>query len=59
MTVFVAGVHGVGKSYLCQNYALKYGVVHESASALIRRERSLAEWGLIKEFRILMITKLH
>lgn len=48
MTVFVAGVHGVGKSYLCQQYALKYGVVHESASGLIRRERSLAEWSADK-----------
>lgn len=44
MTIFIAGVHGVGKSYLCQKYAVEYGVVHESASELIRKERALADW---------------
>lgn len=49
MTVFVAGVHGVGKSYLCQQYALEFGVIHESASGLIRREFSQAEWSADKK----------
>lgn len=49
MTVFVAGVHGVGKSYLCQQYALEHGVLHESASGLIRQELSLAQWSADKK----------
>lgn len=51
MTVFVAGVHGVGKSYLCQQYALEYGVLHESASGLIRQELSLAQWSADKKVK--------
>lgn len=48
MAVFVAGVHGVGKSYLCQQYVDSSLVVHESASGLIRKERSGASWGVDK-----------
>ncbi|OLU12789.1 hypothetical protein BVH01_20650 [Pseudomonas sp. PA1(2017)] len=51
MTVFVAGVHGVGKSYLCQQYALEYGVLHESSSGLIRQELSLAQWSADKKVK--------
>lgn len=49
MTVFVAGVHGVGKSYLCQQYALEHGVLHESASGLIQQELSQAQWSADKK----------
>ncbi|MCV0332694.1 AAA family ATPase [Pseudomonas aeruginosa] len=48
MTVFVAGVHGVGKTYLCQQFVCAFPVLHESASRLIRRERALADWSLDK-----------
>ncbi|GLE72814.1 TPA: AAA family ATPase [Pseudomonas aeruginosa] len=51
MTVFVAGVHGVGKSYLCRKYASEHGVLHESASALINKERSSSSWGNDKRVR--------
>lgn len=49
MTVFVAGVHGVGKTYLCQQYARKNGVIHESASGLILKEKARADWSLDKK----------
>lgn len=49
MAVFVAGVHGVGKSYLCQKYAQEHDVLHESASGLIRKERSHAGWSVDKK----------
>ncbi|WP_108098445.1 ATP-binding protein [Pseudomonas sp. GV071] len=45
MTVFVAGIHGVGKSFLCQKYAENFPVTYESASGLIRRERAQAAWS--------------
>lgn len=49
MTVFVAGVHGVGKSFLCQQYAEHFSVLHESASSLIRKERAQMSWSLDKK----------
>lgn len=49
MTVFVAGVHGVGKSYFCREYANHFSVVHESASSLIRKERAHADWSADKK----------
>lgn len=49
MTVFVAGVHGVGKSYLCQQYASAFTTVHESASGLIRKEHAQANWSADKK----------
>lgn len=36
MLIFVAGVHGVGKGYLCENYAVSNRAVHKSASQLIK-----------------------
>ncbi|MWK60179.1 AAA family ATPase [Pseudomonas otitidis] len=48
MTVFVAGVHGVGKTHLCQQYASAFPVLHESASSLIQRERTQTAWSLDK-----------
>lgn len=49
MTVFVAGVHGVGKSYLCEKYAQVCDVLHESASSLIRKEKSQLNWSADKK----------
>jgi adenylate kinase len=48
MTVFVAGVHGVGKSFLCQQYANDFSVTYESASGLIRKERAQTDWSTDK-----------
>ena len=44
MVVFVAGVHGVGKTYLCERFAAHSGIRHSSASALIKEERKSANW---------------
>lgn len=41
-TLFVAGVHAVGKSTLCDTYAKHYGVIHKSASQLIREAKAHA-----------------
>jgi adenylate kinase len=49
MTVFVAGVHGVGKSFLCQRYVNDCSVVYESASGLIRKERAQVHWSTDKK----------
>lgn len=49
MTIFVAGVHGVGKSYLCQQYAKCVGARHESASSLIKQERQQQAWSVDKK----------
>lgn len=48
MTVFVAGIHGVGKSYLCESFSARTGIPHHSASALIKAERAGASWGTDK-----------
>ncbi|OLF54642.1 ATP-binding protein [Pseudomonas chlororaphis] len=44
MVVFVAGVHGVGKTYLCDRFSAQTGIMHSSASSLIKRERQSASW---------------
>lgn len=44
MVVFVAGVHGVGKTYLCERFAAQNGIMHSSASSLIRSELKSANW---------------
>lgn len=36
MIIFIAGVHGVGKSFLCKKYATKHNILHKSASQLIK-----------------------
>ncbi|WP_429022081.1 AAA family ATPase [Aeromonas veronii] len=36
MKFFIAGIHAVGKTYLCRDYALNNSCVHKSASELIR-----------------------
>lgn len=49
MNIFVAGVHGVGKTYLAQQLPVEFGLVHTSASKLIKEERSMATWGTDKK----------
>lgn len=44
MIVFVGGIHGVGKTYLCGPAAQKLGVLHASASQLIREEQGRETW---------------
>lgn len=39
--LFVAGVHGVGKTTLCENYAKEHQIIHRSASQLIREAKGL------------------
>ncbi|MGQ3003530.1 MAG: ATP-binding protein [Hydrogenophaga sp.] len=48
MNVFVAGVHGVGKSYLCEKAAPLLGITHASASKLIREQLALPAWNTNK-----------
>jgi len=45
MNVFVAGIHGVGKTYVAGRLSPSYGLLHTSASKLIREERALPEWN--------------
>ena len=45
MNIFIAGIHGVGKSYLASRTADKISMVHTSASKLIKQERTLASWN--------------
>ncbi|MBK5007366.1 AAA family ATPase [Pseudomonas sp. S32] len=44
MIVFVAGVHGVGKTHLCQALATKTGLRHATASQLIREATQSVSW---------------
>ena len=44
MVVFVAGVHGVGKTYLCERFSAISGIQHASASSLIKKELKTANW---------------
>lgn len=44
MNIFVAGIHGVGKTYLASRVAPDVGMVHTSASNLIKEERALTTW---------------
>jgi adenylate kinase len=48
MNVFVAGVHGVGKSYLCERAGALLGIIHASASKLIREQLALPAWNTNK-----------
>ncbi|UCV28151.1 ATP-binding protein [Ferribacterium limneticum] len=45
MNIFVAGVHGVGKTYLASKLPPDFGLLHTSASKLIKEEREMPEWG--------------
>ena len=48
MTVFVAGVHGAGKTFTTKPACQKLGLVHATASQLIKEERGLATWDAAK-----------
>ncbi len=48
MNVFLAGIHGVGKTYLAERLPTSFGLLHTSASRLIREERALPGWGADK-----------
>lgn len=45
MTIFVAGVHGAGKTFTTKPACQSLGLVHATASQLIREERGLASWN--------------
>lgn len=40
--IFIAGVHGVGKSSMCEEFSQRFGVMHKSASQLIREANAEA-----------------
>lgn len=48
MTIFVAGVHGAGKTFVTEPACQKLGFVHATASQLIREERGHATWDAAK-----------
>lgn len=48
MIIFVAGIHGVGKTFLGAPVAQQLGIRHATASQLIREERDLQSWGADK-----------
>jgi len=45
MTIFIAGVHGVGKTYLAKQATSRLGLKYATASQLIREERGRASWN--------------
>ena len=47
--IFLAGVHGVGKGFLGTPVANSIGIVHLTASQLIREEKGQATWGIDKK----------
>lgn len=48
MNIFVAGVHGVGKTYMASKLPATLGLVHTSASKLIKDELTMSNWGVDK-----------
>lgn len=48
MNIFVAGVHGVGKTYLGSQLPTTLGLMHTSASKLIHEELTMSNWGTDK-----------
>jgi adenylate kinase len=51
MNIFVAGVHGVGKTYLASRLPATLGLIHTSASKLIKEERPMPNWSADKRVR--------
>ncbi|WP_198970188.1 ATP-binding protein [Xylophilus sp. ASV27] len=49
MTIFIAGIHGVGKTYLAKPAADRVGLRYATASHLIREERGHASWDAAKK----------
>lgn len=48
MNIFVGGIHGVGKTYLASRLPVGSGLLHTSASKLIREECALPDWNADK-----------
>jgi len=48
MTIFVAGIHGVGKTFLAKPVAQLLGMDYVAASQLIREERGRQTWSNAK-----------
>lgn len=48
MLIFVAGIHGVGKTFLAKPLALRLGMQYATASQLIREERGRVSWDASK-----------
>ncbi len=48
MNIFIAGVHGVGKTFLATQIPSDLGLCHMSASTLIREELAMPNWGADK-----------
>lgn len=48
MNIFVAGVHGVGKTYVASQLPATVGLMHASASKLIAEERARPNWDADK-----------
>lgn len=44
MTIFVAGVHGAGKTFATKPACQKLGLLHATASQLIKEERGQTTW---------------
>lgn len=44
MTIFVGGVHAVGKTYVLKPVCEGLGIRHATASQLIKEQRGLANW---------------
>lgn len=49
MTLFVAGVHAVGKTYVLGPVCSSLGIRHTTASQLIREQRGLANWTVSRQ----------
>ncbi|MEK6667661.1 MAG: ATP-binding protein [Pseudomonadota bacterium] len=49
MTLFVAGVHAVGKTYLLQPVCEQLGYRHATASQLIREQRGQSNWTVSRQ----------
>lgn len=48
MNIFIAGVHAVGKSYLCADFSKEHAWLHRSASQLIKEEIGQENWSADK-----------
>lgn len=49
MTLFVAGVHAVGKTYLLKPVCEQLGLMHATASQLIREQKGQANWTATRQ----------
>ncbi|AIS16714.1 AAA family ATPase [Pseudomonas rhizosphaerae] len=45
MIILVAGIHGVGKTWHCEHYAHRRGVLHSSATGLVRQVLASVKWS--------------